>query len=110
MTIHAALGLRPKQDIRKGQVILEKTGTHKLPSNVSLVVVDEVSMVGRALLSAIGHYSRKLGFAVLFVGDLLQLPPVMEELSCAFRLSRKVVLTKVIRQEGNSPIIEIAEG
>jgi tRNA(Met) C34 N-acetyltransferase TmcA len=53
MTIHAALGLRPKQNIRKDQVILEKTGTHKLPSKVSLVVVDEASMVGRALLNAI---------------------------------------------------------
>lgn len=109
-TIHAALGLRPKQDIRKGQVILEKTGNIKLPSNVSLVVVDEASMVGRALLSAIEHYSRKLGFAVLFVGDHLQLPPVMEELSLAFRLSRKVVLTEVIRQESSSPVIEIADG
>jgi hypothetical protein len=110
MTIHAALGLRPKQDIRKGQVILEKTGNIKLPSKTSLVVVDEASMVGRALLSAIGHYSRKLGFTVLFVGDPLQLPPVMEEQSCAFRLSRKAVLTEVIRQEGSSPVIEIADG
>ena len=67
-------------------------------------------MVGRDLLSAIGHYSRKPGFAVLFVGDHLQLPPVMEEQSCAFRLSRKVVLTKVVRQEGSSPVIEIADG
>jgi hypothetical protein len=46
---------------------------------------------------------------VLFVGDHLQLPPVMEELSLAFRLSRKVVLTEVIRQEGSSPVIEIAD-
>jgi hypothetical protein len=110
MTIHAALGLRPKQDIRKGQVILKKTDNIKLPSKVSLVVVDEASMVGRALLSAIEHYSRKLGFAVLFVGDHLQLPPVMEGLGLAFRLSRKVVLTEVIRQESSSPVIEIADG
>jgi hypothetical protein len=74
------------------------------------VVVDEASMIGRALLNAIKHYSRKLGFAVLFVGDHLQLSPVIEELSLAFQLSRKVVLTEVIRQEGSSPVIEIADG
>ncbi len=48
-------------------------------ARLDLIVIDEVSMIGAALLEMIGFRLRAAGFSgrVIFVGDFYQLPPVV---------------------------------
>lgn len=74
-----------------------------LPHNIKLLVVDEGSMVdiktGMDILS--------FGIPVLVLGDLNQLPPVFGE--PFFLRNPDVVLTKVMRQSENNPIIYLSQ-
>jgi DNA-binding NarL/FixJ family response regulator len=60
----------------------------KLLNEIELLIIDEVSMLRADLLDAIDHILRKVrrkrdtpfgGVQVLFIGDLLQLPPVVKD-------------------------------
>lgn len=78
-------------------------------SSFDIVVIDEASMIDRALLDSIVlHQGNAL---VLFVGDPAQLPPVQEEsaLSPVFKLEiPRAVLTKIVRQAEGNAIIELS--
>ncbi len=80
-----------------------------------LVIVDEASMVGEELFAVLEQEIIATGVPVLFIGDSKQLPPVNEPRSIVFddyhRTAYDIqgnVLAEVVRQKGQSPILDIA--
>ena len=106
-TIHGALyGLveeeREKREKRERLVFGDRKA---LP--VSLVVVDEASMVNRALAADVRAACREGSAALLWVGDHEQLPPV--EGDRGVDLDRATaLLTQVHRQALESPVLDLA--
>lgn len=91
--------------ISNGRTLTSKRFVKKdqLPRNIKLLVVDEGSMpdknIGRDILS--------FGLPVLVLGDLNQLPPVFGE--PFFLRNPDVVLTQIMRQAENNPIIYLSQ-
>lgn len=69
-----------------------------------LVVCDEGSMVSR---EDTGRIAEK-NFKLIYVGDPAQLPPVGEQTSPAFEYKNKFLLTEVVRQQADNPVVGIA--
>jgi ATP-dependent exoDNAse (exonuclease V) alpha subunit len=77
-----------------------------------VLIIDEASMVTRAVWDDILDISQILGLKVLCVGDAFQLPPV-DEKNEGFSLldpnagiaSEYVLMTEVLRQAADSPVI-----
>ena len=69
-----------------------------------LVLIDEASMVNREDTMRIAERDFKL----IYVGDPAQLPPVGEQNSPAFEYQNKVLLTEVVRQQADNPVVGIA--
>lgn len=107
-TIHQLLGLSIVDN--RGKRSLEQT----TPSKVflyDLVFLDECSMVGKELWNSITDQfldpnlllsNRKL----ILMGDPAQLYPVGEGLSPTFKVKNKVVMKEVVRQTGDSPLLD----
>lgn len=83
--------------------------TNPLPSEISLVAIEESSMVSvqlyEQLQDAMPHKHQEI-----FLGDIQQLPPVFGQAILGFKmLTEEVIeLTEVYRQALESPIIELA--
>jgi exodeoxyribonuclease-5 len=88
--------------LRSPQFRLKEGRTSPL-HQASLLVVDEVSMVGRQMADDILSFGRK----VLVLGDPEQLPPVGSE---GFFTNAKpdILLREIHRQDGDSRILEVA--
>jgi exodeoxyribonuclease V len=89
-----ATRLRSPQFRLKGETPLRKA---------SLLVVDEVSMVGRQMAEDILSFGRK----VLVLGDQEQLPPVASE-GFFTNVEPDILLREIHRQDGDSKILEVA--
>jgi exodeoxyribonuclease V len=74
-----------------------------LPKKIKLLVVDEGSMVDRKTAEDILSFN----LPVLVLGDLNQLPPVYGE--PYFLRNPDVILTKIMRQSENNPIIYLSQ-
>jgi exodeoxyribonuclease-5 len=106
LTIHQLLGLGMVN--RGAEKVLAQTS----PSSVHLydiIFLDECSMVGSELWEWIdrcfaGHLlsRRKL----ILMGDPAQLNPVGEKRSPTFTVRNRAILTEVVRQAGESPLLE----
>lgn len=90
--------------------MFENQGARPLESGVSLVIVDEASMVSRKDYTALLRYAR-----VLFIGDPDQLPPVVEDPadeaelgSCGVLEQPDARLARVHRQSEGSSILIVA--
>lgn len=148
MTIHRAFGLRPvpvftKDGKPKGIPKDFLKVLHNLKAkNIETICIDEISMVRSDLLDALNQcleeeFKKKPfgGFQMLFVGDLFQLPPVVNDGAIRFfrpgskdypgdlhgwhsewffdsdvlttyrRKIKKIQLTKVFRQAGEQDFI-----
>lgn len=108
-TIHSLLKLRVK-DLPDGtQTCRPEDPTFSL-TGIDLLVVDECSMLGSDLLDYI--FQRSGEAKILFVGDPAQLPPVSPHESASspvFSLvSRKAVLSKIVRQAQDNPILALS--
>lgn len=73
-----------------------------IDGSIKLIVLDEASMVSDDMLSDILNF----GVKVLLCGDNAQLPPV--EGFNTFLKSPDYVLTEIVRQEQDNPIIKLA--
>jgi exodeoxyribonuclease-5 len=83
-------------ELTKGMVPRDET--------FDLVVCDEASMVNREdTISIAGR-----NFKLVYVGDPAQLPPVKEQHSPAFEYQNKFLLTEVVRQQADNPVVGIA--
>lgn len=74
----------------------------KLPDTIKLIVIDEASMVNEALKKDILSFN----IPVIALGDLHQLPPVFGD--AVFLVEPDVVLTEIMRQKADNPIIYLA--
>ncbi|MCQ4165121.1 ATP-dependent DNA helicase [Tahibacter harae] len=111
-SIHSFMGLRMKE---------RDDGTHECRPegenrvrDFSLIVVDECSMLGDELFNRLMQSAAASGTRILFVGDPAQLPPVdgrraNADSSPTFtRVQHKAVLTDVVRQARDNPIIGLS--
>lgn len=105
-TIHQLLGLGL---VRRGSnKVLEQTAPSML-SLFDLVFLDECSMVNKELWYWITeNISRSLitNKQLILMGDPAQLPPVDEVKSLSFSVPNKAILTEVVRQGTDSPLLE----
>jgi hypothetical protein len=84
------------------QLFLEDLGRSKPIHGYSLVIIDESGMLNEYVMNLLLNLPSKI--RVVFMGDPLQLPPVGEERSTCFELSREYPhskLTQVVRYKGN---------
>lgn len=112
MTIHRFLGLKPHK--RAGEEILLRKKDYD-PSqwhDVTLVTLDEASMVDKQLMAYIEQDIRDWDRQYVLVGDHYQLPPTNEGESPAFTMSLSdscdAELTQIVRQAEGNPIIACA--
>jgi exodeoxyribonuclease-5 len=106
-SIHSFLGLQMSE--REDGTQECKQARDPSIHEYALVVVDECSMIGMDLFRRIAISKRDA--IVLFVGDPAQLPPVEpgENVSPTFtRVQLKAVLTEVVRQAADNPIIALS--
>lgn len=103
MTIYSLLGL--KVTMQKDKEVI-KGGGKSFFDKFDIVVIDEMSMINTELL---GYIHRAVNLAehtqVILMGDACQLPPVGESISATFAIDNKAVLTKVMRQRDENPIL-----
>ena len=108
-TIHRLLRLKVR---REGDVerCTETAQTATALEHLSLVLVDEASMVDRQLLEITLRCAHPFGCRLVFIGDPAQLPPVGERESPVFSLARvcQASLTHVVRHQG--PVLRLATG
>lgn len=103
-TIFSAAGLTLVDDAERKYVARRHDGA---ANNYRIIVVDEASMVGNKLLSACHDHHDQFGTKFLFLGDPLQLPPVSDGKHAVFNFP-KFVLTQVVRQAQDNPIVRYA--
>ena len=108
-TIHSALKLKRNIDPASGVIsFIPDPYNSSVPlEKVSLLIVDEASMINKEILS----YLEKnvVDTKVIFIGDEGQLPPVGEPFSPVFHSGYPTLeLTQIIRQVENNPIIELS--
>lgn len=106
-TIHSFLNLKVKIDYNNGKEILTIDNS-KPPKTIDILFLDEGSMVNEELMKHIDEaIKRNRVKFVIFVGDVIQLPPVGEIKSKVFDIPNQVHLTKVCRQAEGSGILRI---
>ena len=116
-TLHSFFDLGIASDINeleKNGKLLAKKKIKKLISSMSLIVIDEISMVSESLFEMIALRLEESEFhgSLLVVGDFLQLPPVVRgnfEVKFAFEASswetfhfEKIELTHIYRTDNQA--------
>jgi len=108
-SIHSFMGLRLKeQDDGRHQIVPEGDSSIH---DYNLVIVDECSMLSQALFGHLVMLTGPTDTRVLFVGDPAQLPPVDDdgaESPTFTHVQHKAVLTDIVRQAADSPIIKLS--
>lgn len=106
-TIHKLLGLRVY--FKEGQTYLAPANENKLHDDLGIVVVDEASMIDKALLGYILENAEQTPTKYILVGDPYQLPPVKHGTSPAFNMGIPTfTLQEIVRQAKGNPIIDTA--
>lgn len=100
-TIHSLI-YKPKQDEDTGLVEFHLNPDSPI-STATLVIIDEVSMVGEDLARDLLSY----GVKVLVLGDPAQLPPVKGE-GFFINAEPDILLTDIHRQAAENPIIRMS--
>ena len=111
MTLHGLLGLRPDinlDDFNPNNPIFNPIALPKI-CDYSLVVIDEASMINKALFELIKKQTKGMYTKIIFMGDPAQIPPVGEQDSIVFNQEdvNYYQLTKVERQKDSNPIMFI---
>lgn len=85
----------------KGEVLLE---------GISLLIIDEASMIPFKLSKFIDKVCKSKGVKVIYIGDNSQLAPVNESRSSAFTNCFKVfTLTTIVRQKAENPMSKLLD-
>jgi exodeoxyribonuclease-5 len=113
LTTHSALELKMKINNKTGEITFEpdrkKPKKYFKIKNVSLLVVDEASMINTQMLEYIEERAKEFNLSVIFLGDEKQLNPVGEKDSPVFKAGYpEVELTEIIRQGKDNPIIDLS--
>ena len=112
ITLHQLLGLKPNFDLDNfDPKNLQFTSGGALPpinnETLKLVVVDEASMINKALYKYLIEKAKANNVKILFMGDRAQLPPIGETLSEVFKNPNNAKLTWVQRTEGDNPLMGV---
>lgn len=108
-TIQSFLGIKPTYNYSTGEEKYVIDRTKKSLPSVSLLIVDESSMVSDELFIFIKDaFLRGRVNTVLFIGDIYQLLPVNSSSNPVFELNKQYSLTEVVRQAKDSNIIRLA--
>ena len=110
-TIHKIIGLRPDtnlEEFTQDNVLFSLKGKSLL-YEYDVLLVDEASMLPKALVDLMKQKARQFGIKIIFLGDPRQLPPVKEERSTVFTDPEIKVfwLEKVERQTVGNPLITL---
>jgi len=113
-TIQSLLGLRPDVNMEFFNInkpVFNPLAKEKI-MKYRMVIIDEASMLNRDAFDLIIKKATEYGVKVLFVGDILQLPPIGEIVSRVFtHVKSRSTLNTIVRQnEGNpnSYMLELA--
>lgn len=105
-TVHGALGLAILPNEENQSTVKVGKGLMEL---FDIIVVDECSMLGKYVMySHLLPEAQSKDCRLLFMGDDLQLPPVMEDISPSFTDFETVHLQRVERQGEDSEILEVS--
>lgn len=75
-----------------------------------VLIIDECSMINKDLYKFITEKATASNCMIIFIGDLQQLRPVKEnKISESFTKSYPFQLTKIYRQKGNNPILDLLD-
>ncbi len=102
LTIYSLLGLRVTLQGEKETI---KSGGKSKLDEYQIVVIDEMSMINTELLQHIHSACRLSDTQIIFMGDKCQLPPIGEKESATFAIDNRSLLTKVMRQRNENPIL-----
>jgi hypothetical protein len=102
MTIYKLLGVKPGNSDEKRS--LKKDGRDS-SQDYRIIIIDECSMLSAEMMAYIRRMLNR--HIVIYVGDPKQLPPVGEDLSLSFNTERKAVLSTIMRQRDENPIIAL---
>lgn len=114
-TLHSLFGFSPDLKLENGDYdlkdlefsskMLDKNGVPRQLNKETVLVIDESSMIPKALHDFIKKTQDQIGYKVLYIGDPKQLKPVKNtKISPVFDISDKSELTKVERT-GDNPIL-----
>ena len=108
-TIQSDFGMRPDYNIdtfNERDIQFSKLGRIKV-EDYNLYVVDESSMINKALFNFMSRILINNCCKLLLLGDVDQVPPVNELEPSAFKNVTTYRLTQIVRQEEDNPIREI---
>lgn len=110
-TIQALLGLRPNEDIEDFNPNKPQFAciADERICNYNIVVIDEASMLNKALVKLIEEKARENKVHVIYMGDIYQLPPVGEIQSIVFKYKNIVHLDEIVRQSNENPNVKLIE-
>lgn len=109
ITIHSALKMKRVIDFKTGDISFKSTTNNELTilKDVDVLIIDEASMLNSYLLEIIENNTRNR--KVIYIFDEKQLNPVNEDISpIVLKNYPEVVLTEIVRQQANNPIIELS--
>ena len=113
-TIHQLLALSPNIEIFAldyRDLVFETSKSSfvslTIPYN-GVVIVDEASMINDDLFQLLLDKCSKAKSKIIFVGDIKQIQPVKSDnTSKVFSLPNVITLTKIYRQESDSPVLSV---
>jgi ATP-dependent DNA helicase PIF1 len=84
-TIHSFFKFQPGINVMEAVKIANNIKDKELYRNLDMIIIDEISMVRADLLDCVDIFLKKIrkselpfgGVQMIFIGDLLQLPPVV---------------------------------
>lgn len=112
VTLHKLLNLSAVVDILDlnfNNLQFSNKGDSDIPTD-GVLIIDECSMINRDLYKFITEKATERNCMIIFIGDLQQLRPVKEnKISKSFTDSYPFELTKIYRQKGNNPILDLLD-
>lgn len=112
-TIQSLLGLRPNTDLEDftpNKLVFDVKAEERIQF-YNVVIIDEASMLNKNIVELIEEKAIKYKTKVIYMGDIYQLPPIGEVISCVFNHKNKTTLTTIVRQKNTNPnqkLIELA--
>ena len=110
-TIQALLGLRPNTDIEDfnpNKPVFDVKADERI-QNYNLIVIDESSMLNKAMFKLIKKKAIQHRVKIIFMGDMYQLPPIGEVISEVFKITNIVQLNEIVRQSNSNPNLKLIE-
>lgn len=111
ITTHKAMKIGMRVDKVSGEKEFVPMYSEKNPplKGVSVLIIDECSMIGEKMLEYIEEHAEKQNCTVIFIGDDKQIIPVKEHVRVVFEQNYPTFeLIEIVRQEVGNPIITLS--